>query len=146
MEEHPNNKDLQTSHTNHHQTLDHRKVEDSLLRTRNRGEVTVLSSSEVLLLAGNSAKLTTELEHTVLKSGGLFEAGALLGGDAGGARLVLDADFKVDHFVGEGADAVVEAETVFADFVCRKDKVALAFFCAIEDGSFFAGFRSGAVD
>ena len=117
-----------------------------LLRTCNRGEITILSSAKVFLLSGNGAKLTTKLEHTVFQSGSLFEVGALLGGDAGGARLVLDADFKVDHFVGEGADAVVEAEAVFAYFVCREDEVALAFFCAVEDGLFFARFGGGAVD
>ena len=91
------------------------------------------------MLAGDCAELATELEDRVLKSGGLFDVGALLGGDAGSAGLVLDGDFKVDHLVGKGADAVVEAETVLAGLVGGEDKVALAFLGAVEDGLFSAG-------
>lgn len=98
------------------------------------------------MLTGDCAELATELEHRVLEGRGLLDVGALLGGDAGGAGLVLDGDFEVDHLVGEGADAVVEAETVFTSLVGGKDKVALAFLCAIEDNSFFARLCRGSVN
>ena len=69
----------------------------------------------------------------------MLNVGALLGGNAGSAGLILDGDLKVDHLVGKGADAVVKAETVFAGLVGGEDKVALAFLGAVEDGLFSAG-------
>ena len=91
------------------------------------------------MLTGDCAELATELEHRVLEGRGLLDVGALLGGDAGGAGLVLDRDLEVDHLVGKGTDAVVEAETVLAGLVGGEDKVALAFLGAVEDGLFSAG-------
>lgn len=50
--------------------------------------------------------------------------------------LVLDRDFEVDHFVRESGDAVVEAEAVFACYVCGEDVIALTFFLAVQDQTF----------
>lgn len=54
------------------------------------------------------------------------------------ADFVLDSDFKVDELVGKGADAVVEAEAVFAYFLRREDIVALALLGTVEDNLVFA--------
>jgi hypothetical protein len=62
LEEHSDDKDLQTSHADHHQTLNDGEVEDSLLCASDGGEVSVLASSEVFLLTGDCAELTAELE------------------------------------------------------------------------------------
>jgi hypothetical protein len=88
------------------------------------------------LLAGDRAKLATELKNRVLEGGGLLNVGTLLGGDAGSAGLILDGDLKVDHLVGKGADAVVEAEAVLTSLIGCEDKVALTFLGTVEDGSF----------
>jgi hypothetical protein len=146
LEEHSHDKDLQKSHSNHHQTLNDEIIKDSLLGAPDGRKVSILTSAKVFLLARNGAELATELEDGVLQSGRLLEVGALLGRDTGSAWLVFNRDFKVNHLVGKGADAVVKAESVFARLCRCKDKVALALFAAIEDDSFFAGFCRGAVD
>lgn len=97
-------------------------------------------------MTGDCAELAAELEDRVLEGRSLLNVGALLGGDAGGAGLVLDGDFEVDHLVGKGADAVVEAEAVLADLVGCEDKVALALLGTIKDGLLSSGLRAGSVD
>lgn len=98
------------------------------------------------MLAGNGAELSAELQDALFELTGLFGRGALLGGDCGAADFVLDSDFDVNHLVGKGADAVVEAEAVFANVLCGEDKVALALLCAVEDDLLFARLATGAVD
>lgn len=139
LEEHSDDKDLQTGHADHHQTLNDGKVEDSLLCASDGGEVSILASSEVFLLTGDCAELTAELEDRVLEGRSLLNVGALLGGNAGGAGLVLDGDFEVDHLVGKGADTVVEAEAVLANLVGCEDEVTLAFLGAIKNSLFSSG-------
>jgi hypothetical protein len=39
---------------------------------------------------------------------------------------VTDSNLKVNKLLGERAHLVVEAELVFADLVCREDKVSLS--------------------
>lgn len=83
------------------------------------------------MLASDGAKLATELQDALLELGNLFGGAALLGGDGGIADLVLNGDFKVDEFVGKGADRVVKAEAVLACFLGCEDVVALAFLGAV---------------
>jgi hypothetical protein len=89
LEEEPHNKDLQRSHRNHHQRLNNTEVENPALGTPHRTEVTVLTGTEVLLVAGDGRKLSGELVDGFLQAGGLFGAGALAGRQLG-ALLVLD--------------------------------------------------------
>lgn len=89
LEEEANNKDLQTCHGHHHQTLNNRQVEDSPLCAADGAEVAVLASAEILLVAGDGRELARKLEDRLLEGGGLFWAGALLGWE-GGALFVFD--------------------------------------------------------
>jgi hypothetical protein len=57
LEEEAHNKDLQRSHGNHHQRLDHTEVENPTLGTAHGAKVTVLACAEVLLVAGDGGEL-----------------------------------------------------------------------------------------
>lgn len=72
MEEEPNNKDLQTSHGDHHDTLDDTEVEDPLLRAPHGAEVPVLPCPEVFLVAADRRKLPGQLEDRFLERRRLF--------------------------------------------------------------------------
>ena len=50
LEEEANNKDLQASHGDHHETLDDRKVKDAAFRAAHRAEVAVLARPKVFLI------------------------------------------------------------------------------------------------
>lgn len=157
LEEEAHNKDLQRSHGNHHQRLDHTEVENPTLGTPHGTEVTVLTCTEVLLVAGDGGELCRELVDGLLQTGGLFGASALAGGKLG-ALFVLDlyvtmaqlafvhcffestdmericetyGDLEVDHLLGEGGHLIVEAEGVLADALGSEDKVTLALLCAV---------------
>lgn len=130
LEEEAHNKDLQRSHGNHHQRLDHTEVENPTLGTPHGTEITVLTCAEVLLVAGDGRELCGELVDRLLQAGGLLWASALAGGKLG-ALFVLDGDLEVDHLLGEGGHLVVEAEGVLAHALRSEDKVALALLCAV---------------
>ena len=89
LEEEPHNEDLQRSHRNHHQALNHAEVENTTLRTTNGAEVPVLSRAEVLLVAGDGGELSGQLEDRLLESGGLLGTSTLAGGQLC-AFFVLD--------------------------------------------------------
>jgi hypothetical protein len=79
LEEEPDNKDLESSHRNHHTRLDHREIEDSSLRTPDRAEIAVLARPEVFLLSVDCAEQARQFEDGFLQDGGLFRSRALFG-------------------------------------------------------------------
>jgi DNA polymerase III epsilon subunit-like protein len=81
-EEHPDDKDLQASHANHHGAFQQAEVEHSLLRAPHRAEVPVLTCAEVFLLASEGGDLTGHAED------GLLDAAELFGGCAGFLREI----------------------------------------------------------
>lgn len=89
LEEEAHNKDLQRSHGNHHQRLDHTEVENPTLGTAHGTEVTVLTCAEVLLVTGDGGELCGELVDGLLQAGGLLGASTLAGGKLG-ALFILD--------------------------------------------------------
>lgn len=58
LEEESDDKDLQTTHGNHHGALDQAEVDDSSLRASDGAEVSVLSRAEVLLVSCDGGQLT----------------------------------------------------------------------------------------
>jgi hypothetical protein len=153
LEEEAHNKDLQRSHGNHHQRLNHTEVEDPTLGTAHSTEVPVLTGTEVLLVAGDGRELCGQLVDRLLQAGSLFGAGALAGGQLG-ALLVLDlwgsnqsvsicwlfsrrwehgtyGDLEVDHFLGKGRHLIIETEGVLAETLCGEHEVSLSLLCAI---------------
>jgi hypothetical protein len=58
LEKESNNKNLQTSHANHHQALNNTKIEDSPLGTPDCAEISVLAGTEVFLVARDGGELT----------------------------------------------------------------------------------------
>lgn len=89
LEEEAHNEDLQCGHGNHHQRLDHTEVKDPTLGTAHSTEVSVLTSTEVFLVARDGRKLGGELVDGLLQAASLFGAGTLAGGQLG-ALLVLN--------------------------------------------------------
>jgi DNA polymerase III epsilon subunit-like protein len=75
-EEHPDDKDLQASHANHHSAFEQAEVEHSLLRTPHRAEVPVLACAEVFLLASEGGDLAGHAEDGLLDAAKLFGRGA----------------------------------------------------------------------
>ena len=53
LEEEPDNENLQSCHTHHHQALNYTKVENPPLCTPNGAEVTILSRAEIFLIASD---------------------------------------------------------------------------------------------
>lgn len=143
---HPHNKNLQRRHADHESTLHKTKIPNPSLRTPDRTKIPILPGPEILLLPADTTQKSTNLNHTLLQQTRLLRRTALFRRDIRDPRLVLDRDFKIDQFVGERADRVVEAEPVLACFVGGEDKVALALFAAVEDRAFFAWHGAGAVD
>lgn len=81
LEEEPHNKHLQSSHGNHHQSLNHAEVPDTALGAAHSAEVAVLARPEVLLVARDGGQLGGELEDGLLDGGGLFGVGTLARGE-----------------------------------------------------------------
>jgi hypothetical protein len=75
--EHPDDKDLQASHADHHGALQQAEVEHSLFCAPHRAEVPVFTCAEVFLLTGEGGDLAGHAED------GLFHAAELLGRCAG---------------------------------------------------------------
>lgn len=50
LEKEPHDKNLQSCHTNHHQTLDHTEIKDPPLGTPHCAEIPVLARAEILLV------------------------------------------------------------------------------------------------
>ena len=57
LEEEPYDKNLQASHTHHHQTLNNTEVKDPPLRTPDRTKIAILSRAEIFLIPCNGRKL-----------------------------------------------------------------------------------------
>jgi hypothetical protein len=132
LEEEPNDKHLQGTHTDDKADLDHAKVDDPALGAVDGGKVAVFTGSEVLLVARDGGELARHLEDSLLQDRGLFWGGSLLRGQLG-AGLVLDGNLKVDILLGKGAHLVVKAERVVTNHVGREDKVALPLLLAVHD-------------
>ncbi len=78
MEEEPDDKDLQTRHGDHHDTLDDAEVEDPLLRAPYSAKVPVLPRPEVFLVAADRRKLPGQPEDGFLERRRLFWGCSLL--------------------------------------------------------------------
>lgn len=150
LEEEAHNKDLQRSHGNHHQRLDHTEVENPTLGTPNGTEVTVLTCAEVLLVAGDGGELRGELVDRLLQTGGLFGASTLTGGKLG-ALFVLDlyvtmAQLVFVHCFLESADmkrTAISKSTIFSakvDISLLKQKVYSPTLWAVKTKSPWRSF------
>lgn len=90
LEEELHDKNLQCCHCNHHYALDYAEVEYPPFRTSDRGEITVLSCAEVLLISRDCAELARQLGDGLFEDGGLLRRRALFRGELGGAWFILD--------------------------------------------------------
>lgn len=74
LEEEPDDEDLQSSHANDKTNLDHAEVDNSLLGTVDRAEISVLAGSEVLLVSRNGRELARDLEDRLFQNRSLLRA------------------------------------------------------------------------
>lgn len=79
LEEEAHNKDLQGTHSNNKEALDHAEVDNSVFSADNGCKVAVFSGAEVLLVARDGGKLAGNLVDGLLKHGCLLVRRALLG-------------------------------------------------------------------
>lgn len=89
LEKEPDDKNLQTSHTNHQPTLNDAKIEDTRLSALNSAEITILACTEVLLHAVDGRQLAWNFVDGLFEGRGLFGRSALLAGEFG-TGFILD--------------------------------------------------------
>lgn len=89
LEEESDNKNLQTSHADDEERLNHAKVDDAVLGAVDGRKVAVLTCAEVLLVSRDCGQLARNLVHRLLKLVCLLLAGSLFRGELC-TRLALD--------------------------------------------------------
>ena len=81
LEEEPDDKHLQASHSHHQPTFDNAKIKYSRLSALDRTEIPILPRPEVLLIPIDRRQVSGHLQYRLFQRRSLLRWGGLLGGE-----------------------------------------------------------------